>query len=188
MERTAHMDSTPTWWRHKKGTLQTRDTSNSLALTPSSDPAPPLAHWLFEKPLILYGVSTLGRKLNFIFLSVDSSPSPPPPFPPPPRWKKKKKTPRFLAYFLPRYRNACSVKLKPMHFRLCNAFLGLMRLEWVQGSLMKTRLAGFTLFSYWGITARLVTELHHTGRRRCFHCLIILLPCPGTRWDRIEFI
>lgn len=69
---------------------------------------------------------------------------------------KKKNSP--VSGSLPRYRNACSVKLKPMHFRLCNTFLRLMRLEWVQGSVMKTRLAAFTLLPtkelptacYWG--------------------------------------
>lgn len=69
---------------------------------------------------------------------------------------KKKASP--VSGFLSHYRNACSVKLKSMHFRLCNTFLCLMRLEWVQSSVMKTRLATFTLFPteelpaacYWG--------------------------------------
>lgn len=109
--------------------------------TPLSDSRVLFAHWGFELPLILLGVLTLGRKLNFIFLLIDS---PPPLSPSPTALKKKKASP--VSGFLPHYRNACSVKLKPMHFRLCNTFLRLMRLEWVQGSVMKTRLATFTLF------------------------------------------
>lgn len=120
-------------------------------LSPLSDPPPLFARWWFEWPLILFAVPTLGRKLNFIFLLVDS--------PPPassPHHVKKKNPP--VSGSLPRYRNACSVKLKPMHFRLCNTFLRLMRLEWVQGCVMKTRLAAFTLVPteelatacYWG--------------------------------------
>lgn len=56
------------------------------------------------------------------------------------------------------YRNACSVKLKPMHFWLRNKFAPLMRLELVQGSAMKTL---FTLiFLHDGIIQRLLLFRH----------------------------
>lgn len=106
----------------------------------------------------------------------------------PHRLKKKAST---VSGFLPRYRNACSVKLKPMHFWLCNTFLRLMRLEWVQGSVMKTRLATSLSFPRRNYPP-LVTEVHHTGRqerhRCCFHRLIILLLRVGTSCDWMWFI
>ena len=67
------------------------------------------------------------------------------------------------------YRNACSVKLKPMHFWLRNKFAPLMRLELVQGSAMKTL---FTLiFLHGGIIQRLLLfGIHDSFLWECGCC------------------
>lgn len=72
------------WWHHK-GQIATNVFLLTLTSrhppTPLSDSPPLFARWWFEWPLILLGVPTLGRKLNFIFLLVDSPPPPPSPSP-----------------------------------------------------------------------------------------------------------
>lgn len=93
----------------------------------------PLSPYLIFS-LLFVSVSTLilfGRKLNFIFslctsLSLSLSLS------------------LLSALSFCWYQNACSVKLKPMHFWLWNKFTLLMRLDLVQGSVMKTLLHLFS--------------------------------------------